>query len=103
MKHRKCFLYLDSRGYKTAAYLYLIIGDKFRFEKNFKSWKRSKHTLFVDYNLLCENTEVELKRISNFLGFEFPNFKIKKRNSSAEKLPWILRQFIRWQYKALKP
>lgn len=96
-KHINNFLIL-LRLSRLLAFLYLIKNDKFRFKDNYKSWKKSKNTLFIKYENLCSNKEDNVKKIEDFLGLKLPSFEILPRKSSAEKLPSFLKRAINKEY-----
>jgi len=82
------------------AFLYMTQGDKFRFMENMRSWRRSRHTLFLRYEDLMKNKDEMSKRISQHLGVQLPGFKPGKRKSRPEELPAVLREEISATYVA---
>lgn len=103
--HRKVFYKIlgerSSRFYELRrflAFFYLVWNDKFRFNENIKSWRKSKHTLFIKYEDWMENKEKISRQVSDYLGIELPDFQIVKRASSEEDLPFLLRHLILWTY-----
>jgi hypothetical protein len=87
---------------KTFAFLYMILGDKFRFEENMRSWRSSKNTIFVRYGDLIGDKEKTLRRVSDFLGIEINpgDFNVGARCSAYQKLPWIVRAALKASYPA---
>lgn len=87
---------------KLLAFLYLAVGDKFRFKENIASWKHSKKTLFIKYDALCSDKEDTLKRISQHLGLAIPDFVVKQRKSSKKDLPFLLRMVVKCAYSSFE-
>jgi len=100
-KRHIIMFFIISRLSKQLAFLYLIIGDKFRFKENIESWRGSRNVLFVKYEELCKNKKESLRNISNFLGLTLPDFKVKKRKSSKLQLPLKLQRAIKSVYSNL--
>lgn len=84
---------------KNLGFIYLILGDKFRFIENIESWKKSSQVIFVNYESLCENKDFEIERISNFLGIKLPDFKVKQRVSKPDILPKLIKIAIKNTYE----
>lgn len=103
--HRSAFYKIlgkpASRFYELRRFLafaYLVWGDKFRFNENIESWKKSKHTLFIKYEDWMMNKETVSRQVSRHLGIELPDFQVVKRSSSENDLPPLLRLLILWTY-----
>jgi len=96
-KHIAVFMFLD-KIHRCLALWYLIIGDKFRYKENMHSWKKHTDILFVKYEDLCGNKDKKMQEISSFLGFDLPDFDIKKRKSSFNSLPKFLQKAITKEY-----
>jgi len=97
-KRHIAMFFIISKFSKQLAFLYLIIGDKFRFKENIESWRGSRNVLFVKYEELYKNKKESLRNISNFLGLTLPDFKVRKRTGSKLQLPLILQRAIKLVY-----
>lgn len=84
---------------KTFAFRYMITNDKFRFKESALSWKSSKNVLFVAYEDLCESKDNEMLRMSTFLGFALPDFKVRKRQAKDDNTPTELIDLALREYK----
>jgi len=84
---------------KLIAFLYLVKNDKFRFKKNYLSWKKSKNTFFIKYEEYCKNQSKVMEKMSKFLNLKLKNIKIKKRKSSFIKISPVLWILIKMEYK----
>jgi len=85
---------LPSKVKKFFAYYYIIKNDKLRFMENFKSWKKSKHTLFVKLENLISDKNGTMNKISQHLGVPLADFEVKKRLWYKKDLPYVLRRLI---------
>lgn len=92
------FFFAIARYSKLLAFLFLVTGDKFNFKSNIKSWKQSQKTLFVRYEDLGAKKDETLKKMSNWLGVNLPDFEFKKSASRKAELPFILRIAINVTY-----
>ncbi len=84
--------------FRERAFCYLVKNDKFLFKKNIESWKKSKNTIFINYNDLCQNQEKALRKISDHIGCSIDSFEVKQRTSNLSILPKSVLHLIESNY-----
>jgi len=100
-KHIVVFNFLLSFS-RFAAFLFLVIGDKYGFSEKVISWKKTGNTLFVNYNDLTNKKHKTMEKISKYLNVKLEDFEVKKRESSVNELPLLLKKVIQFQYGNIK-
>jgi len=103
--HRQVFRYITQGGRHfhhlraTLAFGYLIIGDKFLFKQNSASWQGARQCLTVHYHDLISQKERTLQAMSAHLGVPLKDFPVRARESQTQRLPWIIRMLVQFNYK----
>ncbi len=93
------FVRIEERD-KTAAWMYMVDGDKLGWKENILSWDTAPNTLSVRYEALCLQPMAICEIISQHIGYTVTPPKIITRKSDWRRLPYPLKKMLIDEYSA---